>query len=213
HSTGGRMYRLVVEWSRETDVGRDVAREEKYVLLHVAYIAAQFLTRDLPHIHPIEQDSPALGVVESHEEADHRGLTGSGVTHEGKGLARTHLEVHPAKHPRRLASIGWRRSIVEPHVLEGDGDAFAIPNAAGTRRTPACSDHRRCRLLGRRVEELEDPFARGHRLLERIELVGEVLQRLEEASNQLKEGRERADAERRFLYPARAGDDQARECD
>src|SRR4029078_13185899 len=87
------------------------------------------------------------------------------------------------------------------------GDGCSAARLLG--RMPACG-RMAARLLGDwGVEKPEHTFTRRHRLLERVELFGKVVERLEEPTNELQKFRERADGQRRVAHPMRAGDDQA----
>jgi hypothetical protein len=95
----------------------------------------------------------------------------------------------------------------EPDVLERDRDAGRRGGARGRR---ARARRPRARLGGR-VEEAEDALRRGHRGLQDVELLGEVLQRLEEAPHELEERGDRAHGERADADAPRRRDDERRE--
>ena len=80
--------------------------------------------------------------------------------------------------------------------------------AAGAARGSAGSPHGH-----RLVEQREDPLRRGHRALEQVELLGEVLQRLEEPPGVLDERRQHAHGERAVEHPQPAVPEQQRHRD
>jgi hypothetical protein len=131
-----------------------------------------------------------MRLVEAEQQVDDRRLPRPGVSDEGHRLTRPRREAHAAQHPRRsIAPL----TVVEPYVLERDRDPLVGLKRA---RVRVRQHLRRRRAGGLRVEQQEDPLRRGHRLLQRVELVGQVLQRLVESPQELEERRHHAHAQR-----------------
>ena len=121
-------------------------------------------------------------------------------------LARLRDEAHATQHPRRgIAPL----AIVEPDILERDRDGFLHPLPC--RRWPARQHLGRRGLGRRRVEQEKDPLRRGHGLLQRVELVRQILKRLVESSEELKECGHHSDAQRPHADAMRARHEQDRQ--
>ena len=116
-------------------------------------------------------------VVEPKQQIDDRGLAGSGVAHQRDGLPRRGRERDIAQHPGAL------RTVAKPDPLESHLTAHGL-------RQP----HRIDRLQHRHrlIQQREHPLGRGHGALQQIELLREILQRLEEAAGELDERRQHA---------------------
>src|SRR5678816_972776 len=85
--------------------------------------------------------------------------------------------------------VGYRR-------LLGRVPACGRTAARPLGRVPASGRVAARQVGGGCVEEAEHPFTRRHRLLKGVELVGQVLEWLEKAADELQERRERAEADR-----------------
>ena len=116
----------------QADVVGDAAREEIHVLQHQAADAAQLGEVELADVDAVDEDAPALDVVEAQQQADDRGLAGAGRADDADPLPGRHLERDVAQHPvesrHRLGGIGRRRgvdAVGEPDVLEHDVAARA----------------------------------------------------------------------------------------
>lgn len=68
--------------------------EEPGILQDHAEIAPQPCPCHRPGIHSIEQDTPAIHLVETHQEVDEGGLAGSRLADNRDGLARLRDEAH-----------------------------------------------------------------------------------------------------------------------
>src|SRR5204862_3120608 len=128
---GGTNYLFVSERIREPDVGGDVTGEEEDVLLHVADQRAQLLQRHGADVDSVDRDSPALRIIESHQQVDDRRLAGAGVSYQRQGFARACGEADALEYPfdrsrfclsansllRQMGEV-----ISEPHIFERDLD-------------------------------------------------------------------------------------------
>src|SRR6185369_1499361 len=115
-------------------------------------------------------------------------LSGASVANQGESPAWLDFKAHSFENPLRrrgLAAIAGNVAYIirEPHVSKLDGNAPRADEGPGSIGLRLGIDYRR-RLGDGRVEEAEHTFTRRHRLLERVELVGEILERLEEATDQ-----------------------------
>src|SRR2546422_7445125 len=108
------------------------------------------------------------------------------MTHERDRLSGRSSEGNIAQHP------GSIRTVSEPHALELDR-APHWTMKPGWRRRLAHHD-----LL---IEEREDALGRCHGALQEIELLRQILKRLEETASVLDERRENADRQRTVEYP------------
>ena len=141
---------------------------------------AQLRRGELPDVHPVHRDPAAVRIVEPEQQVDDRGLPRPGVPDQRDRLPGRGGEGDVPQHP------GPVRRVPEPDPLEAD----LAPHRPRQRR--------RARRLGHRhrlVQQGEDPLGRGHRALQQVELLREVLQRLEEAAGVLDERRQHAHRE------------------
>ena len=111
-------------------------------------------------------------------------LAGPGVPHDRQLFTRRDGEGDIAEHPVGLARAGIAAPVREPDVLEAD----LAGGADGIQRRPGWIHDG-----GFAVEQAEDPLGRRHRSLEQVVLVGQVLNRAEEAARVVQEGGEHAD--------------------
>ena len=88
-------------------------------------MCAQALLGHRGDVLAIDEDAPALQVVQAQQQADQGRLAGAGGAHQADLLAGAHLEVEPADHPAGLA-------VVEVDVLETHR-ASADPQGLGVR--------------------------------------------------------------------------------
>ena len=100
----------------------------------------------------------------------------------------------------RCHAIG--RVIRKPDFVEGD--RHAAMRALGDVGCDGIIGYR-----GGGIEQREDALRRGHGLLQRVELVAQVLQRLEESTHQLQECGDRAHREQAGVHALRRRHDQA----
>ena len=98
----------------EANVLRCRAVEEVGVLVDDAEARAQCSAVKRAQVLAAEQDSPALRVVEAHEQAQDRRLAGAARADDADPLARAHMEREPVVRGPPSAGIG------EMHVLEGE---------------------------------------------------------------------------------------------
>ena len=227
HPRRRRGERLVVDVGIEPEVAGHVAREEKDVLLHVPDDRAEHIHREFPDIDAIYQNATALRLVETEQQVHDGGLARTRVPHERDLLAGRHAKADALKHPpapalgvasrrrpprRRRPRGRWRMilgdpllpAVGEPHILEHHGHA-GRPQGADPRVTVGRGGDARCHG---RIEEAENALRGGHSTLQDVVLLGEILQRLKEATDQLQEGGHRADRDRAAPHPEAGGHKQ-----
>ena len=120
------------------------------------------------------------------------------MTNESKRLSRLDFKAHAAQHPLRRR---WRAALAcdmaqvvcEPHVARTPRSRQAgVPRASSRSSWSAPS---RAACVGNAfVEQPEHALGGRHRLLERVELVRQILQRLKEAAHQLQKRGDRPNA-------------------
>ena len=145
------------------EVGADGAAEQEHVLQHLPDGTAQGFHGKLRDVLPVDEDLPALNLVIADKEREDRRLTGARGTDEGARFPRRHHKGDTPQNPV-VALIG------EPHVAELNLPAH-LTDVDGARQVAH---------LGRDVQQVEDALAGGECLLQAVELVGEVLNRVEE---------------------------------
>ena len=87
--------------------------QQRGVLRHHADLAAQRLLRDLRDVLAVDEDAPALEVVEAQEQVDERRLAGAGAADEADLLARPDGQ-------REVLDDLRLPAVVEAGVLEAD---------------------------------------------------------------------------------------------
>ena len=133
------------------DVARDALVEKDGLLRHDADLRAQGLERHIADVDAVHQDHSRRHVEESGDQVHERGLAGAAQPDDRNHLPGLHREGHVTQHVTCRAVL-----VLEAHVPELD---------------PAPQRHERSRPwtlgdLGVRVEQLENPFRRGDRLLQ-----------------------------------------------
>ena len=175
------------------DVARNVAREDEDVLQHQPDLAAQVLGRDVPDVDAVDQDPAPLGIVEPQQQVYHRGLAAAGHPRQGETHAPGDVEGDV------LEDVVVVAGVREPDVLEG---------YAGLEPGPG----HRLRGLGNPLlhdEQPEDALGAGDRPLDRGDLLGGQVDRLEEHPDVRDEHHQRAygqaaDSRRRSSGPGAA---------
>ena len=113
----------------EPDVVGDRAREQVHVLQHEAEQPAQLAQVELPDVHAVDRDAPALHVVEPQQQIDERRLSRSGGADDPEALARAAPRTTRPSAPSLSPSVG------EPDVFEDDVAGAPAPcRADRTRR-------------------------------------------------------------------------------
>src|SRR5699024_8464927 len=98
----------------EGDVVRDGAGEQVRLLGDHHDVAGEVLHRDVPQVHAVQRHPTLGGVVEAGDELGDRGLAGTGLAHQGDGLAGGDVQVHRLQHQRAVLGVA------EGNVLEVD---------------------------------------------------------------------------------------------
>ncbi len=160
------------------DVGADRVGEEERVLEHDADLVTHRLERAVAHVGAVDADAALLHVVEAGEEQAHRRLPRARRAHEGDGLAGGHVEREVTQH--RLGAQVPVGDVVEVDPGGGGGQRGGV-GLLGDERVG--------------VEQLEDPFGAGARLLGDRDHPREHADRREELHQVGGERQERPDAD------------------
>ena len=88
---------------------------------------------DVAHVDAVDEDPPALRIVEPQQQIDDRRLAGARVPDQRQRFARLDFKAHALEHPLRRrgrASLACNMAeiVCEPDVLELDRDAVAPPS-------------------------------------------------------------------------------------
>src|SRR5216684_3882987 len=154
----------------EPDVRFNGAGKKKGILEHDAELAAEILQVNQANVLAVEEDLAALNVVKAEQEGDESGFASAGVSHDGDGLAGGYTERDIAQNPiflGRLSDV----TVAEPHVAKFNFAAGMVErNGVGVRID-----------RNRLVQKLEDALGGGHRGLEDVEFLAEVLNGTEKA--------------------------------
>ena len=123
--------------------------KQKNVLLHVADERAQLVDGDVANVDAVDEDPPALRIIEPEQQIDDRRLAGPGVADQRERFTRLDFKArrleHPLRRRRRAATVGHVAEIVgEPDVVEFDRDAAFGDGSAGVRIRARCSRSRAC---------------------------------------------------------------------
>ena len=121
----------------------------------------------------------------------------------------TPLSTHSGDAIRSESRATWPRSYANHTSSNSTRTPRRLVAVAGPRRLLHRAEPDRLGL----VEQPEHALARRHRLLERVELVRQILQRLEEPAHELEKRGDRSHGQRSDLDAMRPGDDQARQRD
>jgi hypothetical protein len=105
-----------------TNVLADRAVQQRRILRDHADLLAQALLRRQRDVLPVNQDAPALDVVEAQHEIDQRRLAGAGTPDQTDLFARLDRQREVVDHAASLA-------VVEPDVLEPDGALGSVKRA------------------------------------------------------------------------------------
>src|SRR5699024_1394184 len=111
----------------EGDVVRDGAGEQVRLLGDHRDVAAEVLHRYVPQVHAVQRHPTLGGVVEAGDELGDRGLAGTGLAHQGDGLAGGDVQVHRLQHQRAVLGVA------EGNVLEVDLPARGGQRGGGRR--------------------------------------------------------------------------------
>ena len=135
-----------------------------------AHLVVQRVPRDRARVAAVDQHAPLIRQIEPGNQVDDRSFPGSGVTDQGDCLPRLRDEADGVQH-------GTGRIVAERQVFKLD------PRADGGQPE---------RIfwfapVGRRVEQVEDPFGAGHRRQSLVVLVPEHLNRVEKDVRQEEE--------------------------
>ena len=176
----------VAEIGIEAQVVGHIAAEQKGVLQHHPEAAPQQGHRQLPDVHPIEQDPAGLGLVEATEQANDRGLAGAGGPHDRHMFSRGDAEGEVFE-DRIVAAVS------EAHVLEhhlagsGGGPLLHRPPS---QRTPL--GRWQVGDLDRLLQEFADPLHGRQPSLDLGEPLCQLAQWIKEALGEEDEGGEGA---------------------
>jgi len=160
-------------WPAVGDVGADGVVEDQRLLRHERDLRAQAGERHLADVLAVDCDPAAGGIPEAGEQVRHGRLPAAGGADQGHHLALPDLERERLED--RPVSVRER----DPLVLDR--------GAEGRERVPA-----RVRHPARRVQDLEDPLARGGSLHGGLPLAPELLDRGVEHQHRRDEGEELA---------------------
>ena len=168
--------------------------EQKRILQHDAEVLAQFLHIEQPYVHAVQQNLPALNVVKAQQQRDQRGFPGSRVSHDREVLPRFDAERNIAQHPVFVLRF-FHVAVREPHVAELDFSARRNLDL----RIRICVDGDGL------VQQLENSFGCGHRRLQDVEFLAQVLDGPEEALGEHGELDQNAEREGVAQNPVSAG--------
>ena len=120
----------------QSDVRQHIAGEEEDVLLDISHERPKLVEWDFANIDAIDEDSPALRIIEPQQQVDDRRLARPRVPDQRQRPSRLDFKPHAPEHPlrrRRLAVVACNMAEIvrEPHVLELHRD----PAPAASRRT------------------------------------------------------------------------------
>src|SRR6266550_4793255 len=197
-----KLHLSVGEWIRESNVAADVAGKKENVLLHIRDEAAELFERHLANVDAVYENPAALRIVESHQQIRDRGLPRARMTDECDRAAGFGNEAHAFEEPLGFAARYIPRSEVgslvsEPHILEPHLDRFA---STRERNCEAAASRRLC------IEKPEDSLRARHCRLKNVEFFGEILQWLEESSEQLEKRCHSSNCQRARANSRRARD-------
>ena len=96
------------------DVVGDCSGEQDRLLRHHADLPAERLETQRAHVMAVEEDAPALWIVEARNEIHQRGLARAGRSHDGDDLPRFHVE-------RDVGQRAGAAGVFEIHALDSDG--------------------------------------------------------------------------------------------
>ena len=99
------------------DVGRDRAMQQRGVLRHHADGPAQAFLRHVAQVLPVDQDAPALHVVEPQQQVDEGRLAGARTADQAHALTGANVQVQILEHG---ASALGQQPVTEIHLLEMD---------------------------------------------------------------------------------------------
>ena len=147
----------------EGDIASHRAAEKEYVLKHLPYSPAQRMDFYGAYISAVNKDLTFLYLVIAHDEGKNRSFSRARRAYERARFLRIYGERHVFENPV-LVLVG------KPHVLKLD---FAL-EFVHRHGVFSVAD------FGFYVEQVEQSFGSGGRLLQVVELVGKVLYRVEE---------------------------------
>ncbi len=183
------------------DILGDRPGEEERILQHHPKAPPQLVQVLLANIDAIDQHSSALHIVKAHHQRRDRCLARTRVPNDSGSCVGLDRETYAAQNPFNIAAstelIARQRAhtlllfIREPLIREPDTTKFNPAAAIAGRGVSASLN------LGRCVEQLEDAFCRGHRSLQDVVFVAEVLDRPEEPLRILDERDENAERNHR----------------
>src|SRR6185437_2094052 len=153
--------------------------EQVRILQHDAEALAELAQVPLAQVQAVEKDAALLDVIEAQEEAGDGGLAGARMPDNRQARAGLGDEADVAQDPI-LALVG------EPDVVELD----AASRGEGRTR------NRRGLEGDGSVEQFENALGAGHRGLQVVVLIAQILDGAEEALNILDKGEDNADGER-----------------
>ena len=142
------------------DVVADAGGEQHVVLEHDADLRAQRFERELADVAPVNQQAPALRVVEPEHEAQQGGLAAARRADQRDVLAGLHVE------------MDFFQQVLP--ALVGESDAVEL-DAAGEGRRPHGT--RQVTHVGDAFEQIDHAFAGGGGFAETAGVFGEVLYR------------------------------------
>ena len=146
-----------------------------------------------------------MHVVKAKQEGNQRGLSCAGVADDGDGFAGFERERDIAQNPvplfafilrrMRVRLAGWLNHGVLPrlvavfrHATISEPDVIELDSAG----TLGFLGDRRRKYLSRSIEQFKDPLRRGHRGLQNVVFLAEVLDGTEKTLSVLHEGDEYA---------------------
>jgi hypothetical protein len=73
---------LLGDWIRQPNVAQHIPGKQKDVLLDVADERAELGDRNVANVRAVDEDSPALGIIETKQQIDDGGLAGTSVANQ-----------------------------------------------------------------------------------------------------------------------------------
>ena len=158
----------------EADVVRNRAGEQMGRLQHIAQVRLQPELRPLPVVHPVDEDAPGRRLVKPAHEVHDRALARAGLSHERYVLAGAHVE-------REILQNRFALLIGEAHVIERHFAADRLPVLAPRVQDVPVLLHDLGRIdhLRGRVEQRNDAFGGGLRVLQLRKDARQLLDRIE----------------------------------
>ncbi len=146
-------------FSAVTDIFPDRSRKEEGILGHHADLSAQAGEGHLPDVAAVDENRSLCHIVKSADQIYDRCFSGSGGAYQGDRLPWLYGEVYILQHQTlRLIAVG------EAHILKADGSLHRRKNRAS----------RQIGDLGRRIEDVKNPFRRRDVCDDLIVEIGQV---------------------------------------